>query len=127
MAQFFRISKWWQRVVLGALLCWALNNVQTGPFPSQPNSPNSFALGQVSPPVVSEPPGHILSPKQKRELLKDQFEKMKRDADELAGLAKSLQDDLSKSNENVLSLQIVEKAEKIEKLARKIKSQARGF
>jgi hypothetical protein len=51
---------------------------------------------------------------------------MKRDADELASLAKSLQDDLNKSNEHVLSLQIVEKSDKIEKLARRIKSVARG-
>ncbi len=52
---------------------------------------------------------------------------MKRDAKELADLAKDLQDQLDKSNENVLSLGIVDKADKIEKLARKIKSTARGF
>jgi len=58
--------------------------------------------------------------------MKDRFENMKKHADELADLAKSLQEDLSKSNENVLSLKLVEKAEKIEKLARKIKDEARG-
>lgn len=73
----------------------------------------------------NEPP-HALSAKQKQDLLKSNFEKMKRDADELANLAKSLQDDLNKSNEHVLSLQIVEKVDKIEKLARRIKSVARG-
>jgi hypothetical protein len=72
-------------------------------------------------------PSHGLSPKQKRELLKSNFEKMKQDADELADLAKSLQDELNKSSEHVLSLQVVEKAEKIEKLAHRIKSTARGF
>jgi len=71
-------------------------------------------------------PAHPLTPKQKEDLLKANFEKMKRDADELASLAKSLQDDLNKSNEHVLSLQVVEKAEKMEKLARRIKSVARG-
>jgi len=127
MALFFRISKSWKRVVMGALLCCALGYGQPGSLLSRPAYPDFLALGQVIPPVVNEPPGHTLSPKQKRELLKTQFEKMKQNADELADLAKSLQDDLSKSNENVLSLQIVEKADKIEKLARKIKSQARGF
>jgi len=68
-----------------------------------------------------------LSDRQKRDLLKANFERMKRDAKELAGLAKDLQEQLDKSNENVLSLGIVDKAEKIEKLARKIKSTARGF
>jgi endonuclease III len=68
-----------------------------------------------------------LSEKQKRELMKANFEKMKRDAGELADLAKALQQELNKSNENILSLGIVEKADKIEKLARKIKGAARGF
>ncbi len=74
-----------------------------------------------------ESPQIPLSDKQKRELLKANFDRMKRDAKELANLAKNLQDQLDKSNENVLSLGIVAKADKIEKLARKIKSTARGF
>jgi hypothetical protein len=71
-------------------------------------------------------PARGMTPKQRRELLKSNFEKMKRDADELTDLAKSLQDDLNKSSEHVLSLQIMEKAEKIEKLARRIKTTAKG-
>jgi len=58
--------------------------------------------------------------------MKSNFEKMKRDANELAGLAKSLQQDLNKSNQNVLSLKVLDRAEKIEKLARKIKTEAKG-
>ena len=68
-----------------------------------------------------------LSEKQKNDLLKANFEKMKRDAGELADLAKALQEELNKSNENILSLNIVDKADKIEKLAKKIKVTARGF
>ena len=68
-----------------------------------------------------------LSEKQKRNLLKANFEKMKHDAGELADLAKALQEELNKSNENILSLDIVDKADKIEKLAKKIKGTARGF
>jgi hypothetical protein len=68
-----------------------------------------------------------LSEKQKNDLLKANFEKMKRDAGELADLAKALQEELNKSNENILSLNIVDKADKIEKLAKKIKVNARGF
>jgi hypothetical protein len=60
-------------------------------------------------------------------MLKANFDRMKRDAKELADLAKDLQEQLDKSNENVLSLGIVDKADKIEKLARKIKSTARGY
>jgi len=77
-------------------------------------------------PTPGEEPGPPLTKKQRQELLKSNFEKMKRDADELAELAKSLQEDLDKSNQNVLSLKVVERAEKIEKLARKIKTAAKG-
>ena len=76
---------------------------------------------------IGESPLNPLTEKQKRDLLKSNFEKMKHDAKELADLSKALQDELDKSNENVLSLDIVDKADKIEKLARKIKGTARGF
>lgn len=88
------------------------------------------AAGQA--PEQSEP-GHgsensgQITPKQRREIIKANFEKMKRDAEELASLAKALQEELDKASENVLSLQIVDKAEKIEKLAKRIKGAARGY
>lgn len=72
---------------------------------------------------LSGPP---LTPKQKQNLLKSNFEKLKKDATDLAALAKSLQQDIEDSNEHVLSLKVVDKAEKIEKLARKIKTAAKG-
>ncbi len=84
----------------------------------------------VPPEILGTPdsgPSVRLTKKQKQDLLKSNFEKMKRDADELTELAKSLQEDLSKSNENVFSLKIVDKADRIEKLAKKIKSAARGY
>jgi hypothetical protein len=84
---------------------------------------------QVEVPTLpnEEPQRSPLSEKQRRDLTKANFEKMKHDAKELADLAKALQDALAKSNENILSLDIVDKADKIEKLARKIKGNARGF
>ena len=87
------------------------------------------AASQVVPGAQAneEPSQSPLSGKQKRGLMKANFEKMKRDAGELADLAKALQEELNKSNENILSLDIVEKADKIEKLAKRIKGNARGF
>lgn len=92
----------------------------------QQDLPQHGRSQQVPGPPEIAPPSP-LSKKQKKDLLKDNFEKMKRDADELAELAKSLQEDLNKSNENVLSLRVVDKADKIEKLAKKIKGVARGY
>ncbi|PYV15640.1 MAG: hypothetical protein DMG21_14475 [Acidobacteria bacterium] len=72
-----------------------------------------------------EPLTPAISEKQKRDLLKYNFGQMKKDAEELATLAKSLEDDLEHSNQNVLSLGVISKAEKIEKLAKKIRSTAK--
>jgi hypothetical protein len=68
----------------------------------------------------------IMTSKQRQAILKSNFEKIKKATEELATLTKSLQDEVDKSNENVLSLKIVEKAEKIENLAKKIRNTAKG-
>ena len=76
---------------------------------------------------IQEPSPPPSTEKQKNDLLKANFEKMKHDAGELVDLAKALQQELEKSNQNILSLDVVEKADKIEKLAKRIKGAARGF
>jgi len=60
-------------------------------------------------------------------ILKAKFEEAKRNADTLAELAQSLKSDLDKGNENVVSLLVVKKAEKIEKLAEKIKKWGKAY
>jgi hypothetical protein len=92
-----------------------------------PDAPQRSPRAQSNEESAIPPRQSPLSEKQKRDLLKDNFEKMKRDAGELADLAKALQEELNKSNENILSLNIVDKADKIEKLAKRIKGTARGF
>jgi hypothetical protein len=82
---------------------------------------------QRTPPEVEVmPPPPQITRKQRREIQKMRFEKMKKDASELASLADSLKDDVDKSSQDILSLEIVEKAEKIEKLAKRIKASAKG-
>ncbi len=124
-------------------LVWLLTTVLTFAvagtenFPASPSGeqqapPSGTAASQI--PAIVDPFGKKetadvngpLTKKQKQDLLKLNFEKLKHDADELSTLAKSLQQDLDKSNENVLSLKVLDRAEKIEKLARKIKSEAKG-
>ena len=74
--------------------------------------------------LAQEGSSPTISPEQRR---KSDFEKMKRDVDELADLVKALQEELKKANENILSRGIVDKADKIGKLAKKIKGTAQGF
>jgi hypothetical protein len=51
---------------------------------------------------------------------------LKSDTDRLVKLTAELKDYVDKSNENVLSLDVVKKAEEIEKLARSVKDKMKG-
>lgn len=96
-----------------------------GQFNAGPNpmhqSPRPMLPENVEPQPDVPPLSPAANVKRQRDLLKSNYEKLKQEADELAGLAKSLQDDLDTSNPDVLSLKVVQKAEKIEKLAKKIR------
>lgn len=95
---------------------------QTQTQPQQPTRRQN-GLPAAEPPDVFPKPGE----KRKKAILDDNFKKLKEHAQDLADLAKSLQAEIEKSNENVLSLEILKKADEAEKLARKIKSEAKGF
>lgn len=87
-------------------------------------------IGIPNPTPFPQPPSRpsrTKTEKQKEALAKYSFRQMKKHADELAELAQSLQKKIGESNENVLSLDVVRKAEKIEKLAKKIKNEAKGY
>ena len=64
---------------------------------------------------------------QKQSLMRANFEKSKSDAEEMAALAKGLREVLDKPNVNVLSVEVINRAEKIEKLAKKIREETKGF
>jgi len=51
---------------------------------------------------------------------------LKADTDKLLKLAVELKDSVDKSNENVLSLEVMKKAEEIEKLAHSVKDKMKG-
>jgi len=51
---------------------------------------------------------------------------LKRDTEKLLKLSTELKDYVDKSNENVLSLDVLKKAEEIEKLAHSVKVKMRG-
>ncbi|HZO99009.1 MAG TPA: hypothetical protein VFD30_01820 [Terriglobia bacterium] len=104
-----------------------LGRNQTMPAPQRQSTRMGEQQLQLPDNEPEEQVSHKWERKQKKELLKSNFEKMQQDARELVELAKSLEDDLNKSNENVLSLKIVDRADKIEKLARKIKNSAKGL
>ena len=67
-----------------------------------------------------------MSAKQRATLIKANFEKSKKDAAELAALAKDLRQELSKPDVNLLAYEIINRADKIEKLARKIRDETKA-
>ena len=71
-----------------------------------------------------------LSAEQKRELAKKQNEarqrELKKDTDKLFELATELKQYVDKTNENVLSMDVIKKAEQIEKLAKSVKEKMKG-
>jgi methionyl-tRNA synthetase len=52
---------------------------------------------------------------------------LKRDAEKLLKLATELQQYVDKSNEHLLSLEVIKKAEEIEKLAHSVKEKMKGY
>ncbi len=63
--------------------------------------------------------------KMQREQTIERQKKLKEDTDKLLSLATELKAQVDKTNEHVLSLEVVRKAEEIEKLAKKIKTNMR--
>ena len=68
-----------------------------------------------------------MTPAQKLSIMRANFERSKSDAAELAALAKGLSEVLNKPSTKVLSLEVIYRAEKIEKLAKKIRDETKGF
>jgi len=109
-------------------------SAQTQQFPSNPSAesghlgasrPSSSLSDQSDLPM--RPDGVRLSPKQRRAIILANFEKSKNDAAEMAALAKELREALDKQREDVLTSDLINRLEKIEKLAKKIREETKGM
>jgi len=107
-----------------ALLSLVLMPLEGLSSPQQPLPPPLARPGEQR----EEPP---IPPPIQREMEKrankQRQEDLKRDAEKLLKLSTELKDYVDKSNENVLSLDVVKKAEEIEKLAHSVKTKMRGY
>ena len=68
-----------------------------------------------------------LEREQAKKLNQQRHENLKRDTDKLVKLSSELKQYVDKSNENVLSLDVIKKAEEIEKLARSVREKMKGY
>ena len=108
---------WWTLVFLGASLvipgqlAWAQRGRQITP----------------QPPTVSDEPMPALERIPTMKMIKASYEQLQKDVQHLSDLATELKAEVAHSDENVLSLSGVKKAEEIEKLAKKIQGRMKNL
>lgn len=86
----------------------------SNPFPSFGGSSNDDAVTNK------------LAEQQARTRNSDRQKKIKTDTDRLLALATDLKEQVDKTDKNILSIDVIKKAEEIEKLARSVKERMKG-
>ncbi len=84
-----------------------------------------FPTGQPQPEQDEQ---HLrLAREQAKRLNQQRQDALKRDTEKLVKLSNELKQYVDKSNQNMLSLDVIKKAEEIEKLARSVKEKIKGY
>jgi hypothetical protein len=122
------------------LVAWTLSigllfavhgNAQTGnTHPPNPSWQATPAAPPLKPELLPNGEADEAQQRQSREIAKkanlERQAALKTDADKLLKLATELKTSVDKSSENVLSLEVMKKAEEIEKLAHSVKDKMKG-
>ena len=90
----------------------------------QPPVPPRLDLPQPDESAPSVPPQ--IQKEMRKKANEQRQAELKRDTDRLLKLSTELKEYVDKSNENVLSLDVIKKADEIEKLAHNVKTKMRG-
>jgi hypothetical protein len=112
------------RAVLLAVVCFVFLNAPS-------TFSQNFPRPQMPPPIGGEEPRRSreerdIERKMEKERNKQRQEALKRDTDKLLDLATQLKQYVDKSNENVMSMDVIKKADEIEKLAKSVKDKMKG-
>ena len=113
------------RIVIAVLLFGSLQTIAL-------SAPQHRDRRQSANPATPEqsPPSPVLGQMEKRqarEANKQRQTELKRDTDRLLQLATELKLEVDKSNENTLSLNVLKRAEEIEKLAHSVRQKMKGY
>ena len=111
--------------ILNCIMSGQLARAQNSPLSSGGRTTHDLLTNNPTPETDSSFPA--LSLKQKQGIVHANFERSKSDAAELAALAKELCKDLDQPNVNRLSGELVGRVERIEKLAKRIRDETKGF
>jgi hypothetical protein len=82
--------------------------------------------GDLTPPVTEDETRDRLARDMEKKAAKERVAQLKSDTDKLLKLSVELKQYVDKSDENVLSLDVVRKADEIEKLAKSVKDKMKG-
>jgi hypothetical protein len=94
------------------------------PVPRQPAAPTR---GDVNTPMTDEDDAHNrIADEMAKKAAKERVAALKSDTDKLLKLSVELKAYVDKSDENVLSLDVIRKADEIEKLAKSVKDKMKG-
>jgi hypothetical protein len=93
-------------------------------MPSAKQQPVDPQLGQRP----GEPPrtDPEIEKKMEKQRMKDRYKDLKRDSEKLLELATELKQQVDKSGENTLSMDVVKKCEEIERLAKSVRTKMKG-
>jgi hypothetical protein len=109
----------------GLLVAPAAAQMSPQPFP-----PQRQPAGQLGRPGQDQPPTTLPDPtiaqRQARLRNNDRQQRLVADTDKLLTLATELKQDVSKTNQDVLSVDVIKKADEIEKLAHSVKERMKG-
>ena len=112
-----------RRTFLGGLLTAGLATRLAGELPQVQNP----KMPQDQKTAPDAPPENPLAPPAEKRMLEENQKEIKKKVEKLYDLASELKDEVEKTDSSkVLSLNMVRKAEEIEKLARDIKNRSKG-
>ncbi len=98
-------------------------NAQTSRSPASSPGPSVYVPSAADSPG-SLPPGFQQQAQAKQN--EDRQTAMKRDADRLFAMASELKQNVDRTNGNILSLDVIKKAQAIEKLAKSVREKMKG-
>jgi hypothetical protein len=111
-------------VALSLGIAGTVSDGQRSPFPSQQQPSNP--MGQPSPIGPAEPVPPQVSEQQERSRNNDRQKRLVADTDKLLSLATELKQQVDKTNKDVMSVDVIKKADEIEKLAHSVKERMKG-
>jgi hypothetical protein len=115
------------RFLFVVLLCVFVLPVVSQENPGAPRQPPQQHRGNVNPPITDDDDAQArMASEQAKKVAKERVAALKNDTDKLLRLTVELKQYVDKSDENVLSIDVVKKADEIEKLAKSVKEKMKG-